>query len=276
MSFDHNYIRSKIKNFDHVIIIGQSLMKRNIYCIPIGSGPLSAVFAAAFHGLEYLTAAALLNFAEKYRTMKEYHSKLRVYFIPMVNPDGADIAVNGIDPKNRYHQELISGTGITEFNKRWQANAAGVDINHNFDADWEPVLPGPAPSRYGGKYPGSEPETKTVVYLLDRVRPDLFIAFHSQGKEIYYDFNGMENKRAKRTAERIAESVGYQAAKPTGTACFGGAKDWYIKKYRKAAFTAELGEGVNPLPDKQLPQLTADTEKICLAAISEILKDFNE
>ena len=246
-------------------------MNREIYCIPIGNGPVNTVFAAAFHGLEFLTAAALLCFAEKYYNMKKYHSRFRVYFIPMVNPDGVDIAVNGIDPKIKNHQTILSHTGIIDFKHKWQANALGVDINHNFDANWEPILFGPSPSRYGGKYPVSEPETRAVVDFLDRVKPELFIAFHSQGKEIYYDFNGMENKRSEETARRIAEKVGYTVSVPTGTASFGGAKDWYIKTYQRMAFTAELGKGVNPLPEDQLPEMSNDVEQICLTAMQEII-----
>ena len=270
MIYDHKFVCNEIKKFECAFTIGRSRMNREIYCIPIGNGPVNTVFAAAFHGLEFLTAAALLCFAEKYYNMKKYHSRFRVYFIPMVNPDGVDIAVNGIDPKIKNHQTILSHTGIIDFKHKWQANALGVDINHNFDANWEPILFGPSPSRYGGKYPVSEPETRAVVDFLDRVKPELFIAFHSQGKEIYYDFNGMENKGAEAAAERIASKCGYKAAKPSGTAAFGGAKDFFIKKYHKKAFTVELGEGKNPLSDFQLYDMTRDTEMICLAAIDEI------
>ena len=38
----------------------------DILCFSIGGGRARAVFAAAFHGLEYLTGAALLDFAKKY------------------------------------------------------------------------------------------------------------------------------------------------------------------------------------------------------------------
>lgn len=271
MIYDHKFVCNEIKKFECAFTIGRSRMNREIYCIPVGNGPVNTVFAAAFHGLEFLTAAALLCFAEKYYNMKKYHSRFRVYFIPMVNPDGVDIAVNGIDPKIKNHQTILSHTGIIDFKHKWQANALGVDINHNFDANWEPILFGPSPSRYGGKYPVSEPETRAVVDFLDRVKPELFIAFHSQGKEIYYDFNGMENKRSEETARRIAEKVGYTVSVPTGTASFGGAKDWYIKTYQRMAFTAELGKGVNPLPEDQLPEMSNDVEQICLTAMQEII-----
>ena len=273
MIFDYGYVTRKITYFENSFIIGKTVQNRNIYCIPIGKGNTFAVFAAAFHGLEYLTSPALLAFAEEFKKHTEYHEKIKLFIIPMVNPDGVEIAIHGIDPTNQYHQDIIKYTGIIDFTSKWQANAMGVDINHNFNADWESIYNKPSHSKYGGKYPESEPETRTIVKFLRKAKPELFIAFHSQGKEIYYDFNGMENKRSKTTAEKIADCCGYTAALPTGTASFGGAKDWFIKEFHKQAFTVELGTGKNPLPDTQLPFMKEDTIKICFTAIDEILKD---
>ena len=79
----------------------------------------------------------------------------------------------------------------------------------------------------------------------------------------------MENKESKKTATLIANKCGYKAVIPTGTAAFGGAKDWYIKEYHKQAFTVELGYGKNPLPHSELREMEYDTKKICLTAIDE-------
>lgn len=271
MNYDYEYISKKIPNFDDTFIIGKTILNRLIYCISIGKGIKCGIFCAAFHGLEYLTAAALLEFANEFTLMKQYHNNIRLFIIPMVNPDGVDIAVNGINPSNTVHQNLINHTGIIDFTAKWQANAMGVDINHNFDADWSNIYNIPQPTKYGGEYPESELETKSLVKFINIIKPELFIAFHSQGKEIYYDFNGMENKRAKTTAKKIGKRSGYTVSKPTGTASFGGAKDWFIKEFHKQAFTIELGLGKNPLNTSQLPEMTADCKKICLAAIDEVL-----
>lgn len=272
MKYDYEYISKKTKFFKNAFIIGRSLLNRCIYCIPIGGGPLNVVFAAAFHSLEYLTAPALLNFAEEFTKMKEYHDKVSAFFIPMINPDGIDIAQHGIDPKNQLHQKLIRFTGIIDFQNQWQANAAGVDINHNFDANWQSIRENPSSTKYGGPFPESEPETRAISNFLRKCQPELFIAFHSQGKEIYYDFNGMENKRSKSIAEQIAEQCRYRVSTPIGTAAFGGAKDWYIQEFSKPSFTIELGYGKNPLPVSDLSEMIRDTRIICLSAINEILK----
>ena len=270
MTFDYLHISTELRSFENCFSIGRTAENRQLFCVSIGEGEKNAVFAACFHGLEYLTAAALLEFTKKYVTMNEYHKKLRLFFIPMMNPDGAEIALHGLNPKNVLHQNIIKEIGIIDVKNMWQANSMGVDINHNFDADWKSIYLAPQPSRYGGKYPESELETRALVKFLKRTEPELFIAFHSQGKEIYYDFNGLENKRAKATAEKIAKKCGYTVSKPVGTASYGGAKDWYIKEYHKQAFTVELGLGKNPLPLTELDLMVKDTETICVSAIDEV------
>jgi g-D-glutamyl-meso-diaminopimelate peptidase len=270
MKYDYDYVSEQIHGFENTFVIGKTIENRFLYCISIGSGEQCAVFAAAFHALEYLTAAALLGFAQQYSQMEEYHKRLKVFIIPMMNPDGTDIAVNGINPKNVLHRGIIREVGIQNFTNVWQANSMGVDINHNFDAQWDSIYSSPMPSKYGGKYPESELETRALVKFLKKTQPELFIAFHSQGKELYYDFNGLENKRAKSAANAIADKCGYRIGHPSATAAFGGAKDWYIQEYRKVAFTAELGLGRNPLPHSQLDEMTNDTRKICLTAIDEL------
>lgn len=269
MVYDYAYLFNELQLFPTVYPIGFSSERREIPCIEIGSGNKCAIFAAAFHALEYLTAPALLSFAKALLNATEYHIRMRAYIIPMVNPDGVEIAVHGINPKRPYHRDIIKSVGIMNFTKKWQANAAGVDINHNFNADWEPVKSSPSHSKYGGPYPESEPESQALVRLLKQIEPELFIAFHSQGKEIYYDFNGMENKLAKENAEEAAKICGYKAAVPDGTASFGGAKDWYIKEYHKQAYTVELGMGKNPLPHEQLYEMSRDTHNICMCLINK-------
>ena len=269
--YGYSYIVNEIKKFENNTVLGTSCEGRDIFSIQIGNGECSAVFAAAFHGLEYLTAPALLSFAHKFSKMSRYHNKLKLFIVPMVNPDGVEIALHGINPQLKYHRDIINNLGITEFCKTWQANAAGVDINHNFNANWQQIQPFPSPTKFGGEYPESEPETRAITSLLRKVQPELFIAFHSQGKEIYYDFNGMENKLAKGNAEYIADLCGYRAATTEGTASFGGAKDWYIQEYHKEAYTIELGYGKNPLPHSQLDDMIRDTYTICMGLIDRIL-----
>ncbi len=263
-------------------IIGKSVMKKPIYCIKIGSGEKKLFINGAHHGLEYLTSAFIMKFLKEFSEAiatnteffgydaKEIGENVSLYAVPMVNPDGVDIAINGLDITNPYHQKLISSVGIHSFNKVWQANARGVDINHNYNASWRVVKTKPCESKYAGPYSESEPETKAMVDFVRKTDFDILIAFHSQGKEIYYDFDGITAENSRKLAEEMAKVSGYAVCTPTGSAAFGGCKDWFIKEFGKAGFTIEIGSGKNPLPYDMLDEIYDENARIILKAMEEL------
>lgn len=261
-----------------VFSIGKSVMNKDIPCLKIGKGRKKLFVSGAYHGLEYLTAAFLIRFIKHYAEnshnsigdTKELFDKVTLFVSPMINPDGVDIAVNGLDITNPYHRALISKVGIHSFNTVWQANARGVDINHNYDAKWKMVMEKPSPSKYGGEMAESEPETRAVVEFVRKMDFDMLLAFHSQGREIYYDFDGMEGERSREMADKMAEESGYAVCRPTGTASFGGCKDWFIREFGREGFTIEIGEGKNPLPMEKLNEIYEENEKLILRVMREM------
>ena len=289
MCYDYKRLNNDIKilteNYPDLISvfsIGESVMKKEIPCLSAGNGEKKLLLIGSHHGLEYLTSAFLMRFLANYTVrlitgsryfghdVNALFKKITLYIIPMLNPDGVDIAVNGIDITNPYHRRLISIVGIHSFNQVWQANASGVDINHNYDANWHMVIERPAPSKFGGPHPESEPETRAVVDFVRTSDIDMILAFHSQGREIYYDFDGMTAMRSEEIARRMAEESGYAMVRPTGTAAFGGCKDWFIKEFGREGFTIEIGSGKNPLPMKMLDEVYDENAKLVLAAMDEI------
>lgn len=54
-------------------------------------------------------------------------------------------------------------------------NARGVDLNRNFPYDWQRILD---PTYYSGPFPASEPETRTAMRLIRRIRPAVTIWYH--------------------------------------------------------------------------------------------------
>ena len=268
----------KIKLFS----IGESVMEKKLFCLKAGEGKRKLFINGAHHGLEYLSAAFIMKFLEEYVRCGEcgdeffgYDSlslmkRTTLFAVPMVNPDGVDIAIHGIDVTNPHHRELISNVGIHSFNKVWQANANGVDINHNYNAGWKVVEEKPSPSRYSGPYSESEPETKAIVEFVRNENPDMLMAFHSQGGEIYYDYDGKAEERSLKLATEFAEVSGYIATRPEGTASFGGCKDWFIEEFGKAGFTIEIGHGKNPLKMEMLDKIYEENSKILLHALSSV------
>ncbi len=261
-------------------VIGKSVMGRDIFCLKAGEGKLKAVLLGAYHGLEYLTSAFLIKFLSDFSANAEIGSdffgysagelyrRVTFYVIPMVNPDGVDIAVNGLDITNPYHRKLISLAGIHSFNSVWQANARGVDLNHNHNADWHMIMEKPSPTKFGGEYPESEPETQAVVDFIRKINCDILLSFHSQGREIYYDFNGFVPSGAEEKVRKMAQESGYAAARPEGTAAYGGCKDWFISEFGRMGFTVEIGTGKNPLPMSALDEVYEENARLIMCAVS--------
>ncbi len=284
MCYDYKKLNEDMKlltakyNCVEAFSIGKSVMEKDIPCLKIGTGEKRLFLSGAHHGLEYLTAAFLMRFLENYakklcegdKVTEELSKKVTLYAVPMVNPDGVDIAVNGLDITNPYHRALISMVGIHSFHSVWQANARGVDVNHNYDAGWKMVMERPSPSKYGGGSAESEPETRAVAEFVRKTDFDMLLAFHSQGGEIYYDFDGMESERAEKLAEKLAEESGYAVCRPEGTAGFGGCKDWFIKEFGREGFTVEMGRGKNPLPMKMLDEVYGENERLVIRAMKEM------
>lgn len=266
-------------------VIGYSVMKTPIHAIFLGDGEKKLFVNCAHHGLEYLTSAFIMEFLKEYAKkitsgedffgydVGDLRKNVTLAVVPMVNPDGVDIAVNGVDITNPYHQKLISLVGIHSFGKVWQANARAVDINHNYNAGWRVVKTTPGATKYAGPYSESEPETKAIVEFVRKNNFDMLMAFHSQGGEIYYDFDGIVMERSKALAEKMAKESGYAPAIPKGSASFGGCKDWFIKEFGRAGFTIEMGRGKNPLPEGMLSDIYEENAQILLAAIEDLHKE---
>ncbi|MDP4108939.1 MAG: M14 family metallopeptidase [Bacillota bacterium] len=269
-------------------VAGKSVLNKNLYYIKLGVGPNQVFYNAAHHSLEWITSPLLMKFAEEFakayadgRTLPGGYSPRRIwdessiYIIPMVNPDGVDLVLNGLSPDNPFYEDLIRwNKGSSDFSSDWQANIRGVDLNHNYNAAWEeskaaePVygITGPGPTRYSGPFPESEPESKAVADFTRNRNFRLVLAYHTQGEVIYWDFMGMAPPEARTIAEAFSKDSGYKLDETAGIASYAGYKDWFIKEYRRPGFTIEAGLGKNPLPVSQFGRIYNDNIKLLLHA----------
>lgn len=268
-------------------VVGQSVLGRNLYYIRLGQGPNQVFYNGAHHALEWITSPLLMKFAEDFArsyalgqrlsgyTPSDIWNQSSIYIIPMVNPDGVDLVLNGLSPANPYYGDLIRwNNGSTDFSADWQANNRGVDLNHNYDAGWQESkageaalgITGPGPTRYSGPYPVSEPETRTVVDFTRNHDFRLVLAYHSQGQVIFWNFQNMATQQAREIGEALARVSGYTLEEASGIASYAGYKDWFIKEYRRSGYTVEVGLGKNPLPISQFDEIYSDNLPLLLLA----------
>jgi g-D-glutamyl-meso-diaminopimelate peptidase len=260
--------------------IGCSVEGRDIPYLRIGSGTREVHFNGAFHANEWITTPVLIKFLQQYADAYtkgellygvdagELYDKTSLWVVPMVNPDGVELVLD--KPLKWRCEQLLEWNGNSADFSGWKANIRGVDLNDQFPANWDMEknrrqVANPAPRDYTGTAALTEPEAKAMAQFTLEHDFSLVVAFHTQGEEIYWNYNDLEPAEAVRIAERLAQVSGYQAVRLTGSDA--GYKDWFIQEFRRPGFTVELGLGSNPLPYSQFDVIYAKAAAIMLEAL---------
>jgi g-D-glutamyl-meso-diaminopimelate peptidase len=258
--------------------VGVTDFQRPIWMLTIGTGKRKVLFTAAHHANEWITALVLLKYAEDLaqairtegilfgQRVKEMAEAVTIHLIPMVNPDGVDLVVGAIGPGNIQFdlaQRLARDYPAIPFPEGWKANLLGVDLNLQYPAGWLQAreikfsqgFTSPGPRDYVGRAPLNQLESRALAGYTEFIDPALVLAYHSQGREIYWQFQDMEVPGARELGEEFARVSGYTLTEVPYNSSFAGYKDWFIKRFGRPGYTIEVGEGVNPLPLSQFPQI---------------------
>ncbi len=249
-----------------VFSIGRSWLGREIYAIGVGNLQSATCIVGGTHATEYYGVLGCFRFCEEVLESLESGSfpydtpmgkaigERGLLFVPCLNPDGLELWVGGVDTAGALRTFVFAHCGGDL--RHWQANARGVDLNHNFDAGFDIArrqveqagiyLPGP--TKYGGPFPFSEPETRALADFCRLYAPRQVVALHSQGEEIYYQYGPRTPQQSALVAQMLASVGGYRVAQPGGTASHAGFKDWFIQETGRPGYTLEVGLGENPLP----------------------------
>lgn len=178
------YLSSHYKGLIQYETIGRSLDGREIFLIKVGKGKENVILTGGVHGREAINPMVLLCMAEYY--CEEFRNSLErvsLYIVPVLNPDGYCIAIQGFDCiKSEKNRRICELKHIPYY--LWKYNARAVDINRNFPClSWKKKDLNDAPA--------SEPETVALMELFQNVSSIGYIDYHSRGKQIYYHRNSM-------------------------------------------------------------------------------------
>lgn len=264
--------------------LGKSVLGRPIPCVRIGSGNRTVLYVGAHHGMEWITSAVLIRFlSDLCRCIPENRPVYRIQpsvlltvcsltIIPMLNPDGVEYQIHGISDDNPIREKVLAMNDGNPSFVHWQANARGVDLNHNYDAGFaeyqkrseEAGICGGAPTRFAGDTPESEPEVRMLCDRIRFYRKELrgVLTLHTQGREIYYRSGGRCPPLAYAVAKRLSSYSGYRLSEAEGLASYGGLTDWCIQKLSLPSFTLECGSGENPLPVSDLQAIYAELRRV--------------
>lgn len=290
--FDYKALESVIQEFksryDFIKIgnIGNSIFNKSIPIITIGKGKESVIYIGGHHGMEWITSALLVRFINEFCETYKHGTKVfdicprvlyetrKTLIIPMLNPDGIDYAIHGVSKENILYDRLLQmNDNSTDFS-HWQANARGIDLNHNYSAGFseykilenEYSFCNGSPSKYSGTHPESEPETRALCNLVRLEQPKLALTLHTQGEEIYYTSHEKSARDSLPILKTLSRLTGYKISIPSGSAKYGGFTDWFIEEFDRPSFTLECGKGENPLPFSSFDSIYARLRRALFTA----------
>ncbi len=262
---------------------------RPVQVMTLGQGERQVLYTAAHHANEWITATLLLKFAEDLAQAFAGRDRLygvearnilnaaTIHLVPMVNPDGVDLVTGDIEVGTLEYEAartMADNYPQIPFPDGWKANLLGVDLNLQYPAAWLQAREikfsqgyrQPGPRDYVGRAPLNQRETIALARYTEGVDPTLILAYHTQGQEIYWQFQDYEVPGARELGEEFARLSGYTLADPAYSSSFAGYKDWFIQYFRRPGYTIEAGSGVNPLPIDQFDQIYRDNLGILVTA----------
>jgi g-D-glutamyl-meso-diaminopimelate peptidase len=277
------------EQYDFLLVsdIGKSVLGKSLPVIKLGEGSNKIIYNASHHAREWITTPLLIKFLEEFchsfakqkplygYDTSEVFQNSRLAFIPMVNPDGVDLSINGLSPDDSFRHELLEMNNHLSDFTYWKANIRGVDLNRNYNAKWdkcraielcEDISTG-CPLGFVGDCPESEPETQALIAFTRNFDPNMVLAFHACGEEIYWNFDNLAPEISLEIANEFALISGYSLINPNIAALsYAGYKDWFIQEFRRPGFTIEVGKDTSPVPLSEFDEIVDKNIRIILCA----------
>ena len=245
--------------------IGKSEQGRDLTLCLLGNpnAEKNILLQAAIHGREHVVtqiAVGEIDYILHHQdmvlangmTVAELLEVVCIHIIPMSNPDGVTISQTQTVPD--LFADLYEGK--SSIAKTWKANANGIDLNANFDADWDRYnsiyeSTSPAYAGYKGTSPECAAESKALADYLRSTKFDLTLSYHTSGSVIYwsYDYNNHVgvNQKSKEIAELISAENGFSLGKQASSST-AGFKDYAMQAYDIPSLTIEFSQVDSPAP----------------------------
>jgi hypothetical protein len=182
-------------------VIGYSVSGRPIEVYSFGNGEREKMIVAGIHGgYEWNTIALADELIQHINDNPEIiPSDVTLYILRNLNPDG-DARAHGIDGRVNDH---------------------GVDLNRNFPTNWAADWNRSGCWIYrpttGGTGPGSEPETRAMMYFLQTHNVETLISYHSAALGVFPGGEPWEENSIE-FAKALAKVTGYRFP-PIDTGC---------------------------------------------------------
>ena len=260
-------------------VIGYSTFNRPIIAFHIGSYDGKQMFMeGGIHAREYLSTLFLIE-EIKYLNDLFINNKLvgGYYVVPMVNPDGIALVLDGESSVDcEIQREILKLINNGNDFSLWKANGLGVDLNVNFNAEWgkgDQNLFCPSSGNFVGYYPESERENRVLIQYCKNINPNITISWHTKGEIIYYGFYTLSAESLERDlkiATKISKVNGYPVVKTQGSV--GGFSDWVSLNLDVPAYTIEIGNAniPHPLGIENLETVFNQNKDVPIVALNQV------
>ncbi len=188
--------------------IGTSVQGRPLIVYRLGRGPIKRAFIGAIHGgYEWNTTELMTRTLDYLREHPEViPPEITLYILPLANPDGYAAGTDRV-------------TG--------RLNANLVDLNRNWDYQWQMTAThGTQPVSAGSK-PFSEPETRALRDFIMSQQLDAVVFYHSAFSAVFQGA-GITTSQTVDLAQLMAQATGYRYAPEgvPGQITTGDSIDW--------------------------------------------------
>ncbi|MEX0918460.1 MAG: M14 family metallopeptidase [Candidatus Paceibacterota bacterium] len=163
-------------------VIGQSVDGHDIVAYHYGQGDTEILFVGGIHGgyawNTSLVAFELMDYLKRDQTV--IPENVRVTVVPVLNPDGLEEVMG---TTGRFTQAEALGLKVNTTAGRFNAN--GVDLNRNFDCQWQSTGTWRNTPVDGGDEPFSEPESQAIKNYVTANQPKAVIVWYSAAGGVF-------------------------------------------------------------------------------------------
>lgn len=237
-------------SFLSVSYMGESIMGRGIPLVTLGEGERTILYVGAHGGREWLGSILLLRMINECCEVLRSDGRLLSYnlrylfssrslcVVPMLNPDGVEYSLHGVERDHVLYDRLLSMNGGEDFSQ-WDANGRGVTLSRNYGAGFfeqkkkerEEGIVGGGPRGFGGEMAESEPEVAQLCNWL-RYREDVSLTLSLEAGRL--GVCGEEKKRGLALSRELGCPMGFSER--------GSMTAWCAEALRIPSFTLRYGE----------------------------------
>jgi hypothetical protein len=163
-------------------VIGTSVEGRDITAYHFGTGNTELLFVGGIHGgYEWNTSLVAFNLVDYLKANPTIiPSNVKVTVIPVLNPDGLNKVVG---TSGRFTASDVPASAEATIPGRFNGNT--VDLNRNFDCDWQATGKWQSRNVSGGTSAFSEPESDAIKNYVELNKPAAAIVWYSAAGGVF-------------------------------------------------------------------------------------------